>query len=263
MLSPVSAVLKDFAKGVGLAPLWWRVGLDQTAARFQRSILGPFWMAANLLATAFALAFVFGGLLGNDIRSQFPHLMAGLLAWGLVGAGVADAANLFLHNANLMQTQRLPLSFYGFLHLHKALVNFLAQLISFWIVMLILGTLSVPHWSIIPSLLLVCVNVYFASLMLALPSTRFRDFGYMSGFVFQVLFFVTPIFWAASQMSPARRFIVTYNPFAHMVELLRAPLLGHAPDLLTWMWGGGTALVLGVSCIVTLMFVRKRVVFWL
>lgn len=263
MASPISAVLKDFSRGFKLAPLWWRVGLDQTAARFQRSILGPFWMAANLLATAFALSFVFGGLLGGDIRSNMPYLVAGLLAWGFVGQAVAEAANLFLLNANLMQTQRLPLSFYVFLHLHKALVNFLAQLIAFWLVMLVIGAPKVPHWTFIPSFLLASINVYFASLLLALPATRFRDFGYMSGFIFQILFFLTPIFWNTTQMSARRRFIVQYNPFAHQVELVRGPLLGHSPDPNTWLWGIGTAVVLAVACVITLMFVRKRVVFWL
>ena len=45
MPSPLMAALKDVADGIRLAPLWWRLGLDQTASRFQRSVLGPFWMA--------------------------------------------------------------------------------------------------------------------------------------------------------------------------------------------------------------------------
>ena len=32
------AALKDVGDGVRLAPLWWRLGLDQTASRFQRSV---------------------------------------------------------------------------------------------------------------------------------------------------------------------------------------------------------------------------------
>ena len=83
------AALKDVGDGVRLAPLWWRLGLDQTASRFQRSILGPFWMACNLLVVAFALAFLVSALMGVDMSKSYPQVVAGLLAWSLVGTTIA------------------------------------------------------------------------------------------------------------------------------------------------------------------------------
>lgn len=263
MPSPVMAALKDVADGVRLAPLWWRLGLDQTASRFQRSVLGPFWMACNLLVIAFALAFVVSLLMGVDMSKSYPQVVAGLLAWSLVGTTIAEAQAIFLYNAGLMQSQRLPLSFYVFLHAQKAATNFLFQLIAFWGVMLVLNKFVVPHWTLIPAVALMLVVVCLQGFIIAVPSTRFRDVAYMMSYVVQLLFYVTPVFWMADHVSAQRRWVVELNPFAHQVDLLRAPLLGQAPAASDWIWVLGTTGVLAVVALTLLAMFRKRVVFWL
>ena len=263
MIEIFTDATKDLIEGAKLAPLWLRLGYEQTLARFQRSILGPFWLSANLLATAFALAFVFGGLLGAGYRANFPHIISGILAWSLIGGLAAEAGNLFLVNSGIMQSHRLPVSFSAYLHMQKGLVNFATQLIAYFAVLGILRLLSVPSWTIIPGLVVCVVNTFFLCLLIALPSTRFRDVGFMLGFVLQILFFMTPVFWVPSQMSASRRFIVDYNPLAHELELIRQPLLGKMPATMDWVWALGTMGVLIFATITALAMFRKRVIFWL
>jgi ABC-type polysaccharide/polyol phosphate export permease len=263
MPSPVMAALKDVTDGVRLAPLWWRLGLDQTTSRFQRSVLGPFWMACNLLVVAFALAFLVSTLMGVDMSKSYPQVVAGLLAWSLVGTTIAEAQAIFLYNAGLMQSQRLPLSFYVFLHAQKAATNFLTQMIAFWAVMLVLNKFVIPHWTLIPALALVLLIVCFQGFIIAIPSTRFRDVAYMMSYIVQLLFYVTPVFWMAENISAQRRWVVELNPFAHQVDLLRAPLLGHAPAVNDWIWVLATTGVLALVAFALLAMFRKRVVFWL
>lgn len=257
------AALKDVGDGVRLAPLWWRLGLDQTASRFQRSVLGPFWMACNLLVVAFALAFVVSLLMGVDVMKNYPQVVAGLLAWSLVGTTLAEAQAIFLMNAGLMQSQRLPLSFYVFLHAQKAATNFLFQAIAFWVVMLIIRRFAIPHWTLLPAVALMLVIVCLQGFIIAIPSTRFRDVAYMMSYVVQLLFYVTPVFWLTANVSADKRHLVELNPLAHQVELLRAPLMGQAPALADWIWTLSTAGVLAVVALILLAMFRKRVVFWL
>jgi ABC-type polysaccharide/polyol phosphate export permease len=263
MPSALKAALKDVGDGIRLAPLWWRLGLDQTASRFQRSILGPFWMACNLLVVAFALAFLVSALMGVNIMGTFPQVVAGLLAWSLVGTTIADAQAIFLYNAGLMQSQRLPLTFYVFLHAQKAATNFLFQLIAFWAVMMIIGKFAIPHWTLIPAVALVLLIVCFQGFIIAIPSTRFRDVAYMMSYVVQLLFYVTPVFWMTDNVSVNKRWVIELNPLGHQVELLRAALTGHAPAAIDWLWTLGTTGVLALIAIVLLAMFRKRVVFWL
>lgn len=259
----LTMAVRDIAHGARLFPIWWQIGFEHTMARFRRTILGPFWLSANLLAISVALTFVFSGLMGSNYIKAFPIVVAGLLCWTLVGQAIADAAPTFLAAAPAMQAHKLPLSFHVFLQVHKMCINFFAQLITFWVVMSVMRVLHMPSWELIPAVILVVYNVFFISFLSALASTRFRDVGFMIQFFVQILFFMTPVFWTSSQMGPARHFIVEYNPLAHELELLRQSLLGQTPNVGHWIWTLGLSAVLTFAGLISLALNRKRVVFWL
>jgi ABC-type polysaccharide/polyol phosphate export permease len=263
-MEALQAAFRDLIDGFRLAPLWLTLGWEQTAARFRRTVLGPFWLTANLLAMAFALSFIFGGLLGNgNWRGNFAMIISGILCWSITGAFLADAANTFIAAGDLMNTMRLPLTFHVLLMMYKNVINFLAQLIALWIVLLLLGLGHIPDVSFIFGLPIVLINGIFLSMIIAMPATRFRDVYQSISFGVQILFFLTPVFWTPAQMQGRRSIILTLNPFAHLLELIRQPLLGRTPLLIHWEWGIGLMVVLGGTAITMLALYRKRVVFWL
>ena len=262
-MNSVLAALNDFVDGARLAPLWLRVGWEQVIARFRRTVLGPFWLSANLLAISFSLSFVFGGLLGQDQRSNFPLIVSGILSWSIIGALLGEAASVFIASSGLMHTQKLPLTFHIFLMMHRAFINFMAQLIAFWVVLAVLRLGMVPTWQLIPGLLIVLGCGFFLSLIVAIPSTRFRDINQFVQFSVQVLFFLTPIFWSPAQMSPKKRFAVEYNPFAHLLELIRQPLLGRVVPAEHWIFSLGFLGTLALVAVIMMALYRRRIVFWL
>ena len=72
-----ASAVHDVVQGVELTPIWFQVGINQLIARYRRTILGPFWIAGSLIATALALWFVFGSLMGADYHSTFAYIIAG------------------------------------------------------------------------------------------------------------------------------------------------------------------------------------------
>ena len=115
--------LRDIIDGVKLAPLWLRLGWEQTVSRFRRTVFGPFWLTANLLAISFALSVIFGMLMGQNYRQNFALIISGVLSWGLIGGVMNDAAGVFISSGSWMQTMRKPLSFYIFLMLTRDFKN--------------------------------------------------------------------------------------------------------------------------------------------
>jgi ABC-type polysaccharide/polyol phosphate export permease len=263
MANAIRVAVNDIVAGARLAPLWTRLGWEQTVARFRRTVLGPFWLSAGLLATSIALAVVFGGLLGQNIHDIFPLIISGILAWSIIGGVIGEAANVFINSAALLQTQTLPKSFYVYLMMMRILINFIAQMISFWVVVAGMGAFVFPTWHLLLALPLILVTSFFMSIIVAVPATRFRDINQMIQFLVQILFFLTPIFWFPSQMSAHRRFMVEYNPFFHMLEIIRQPLLGRAPAAEHWIWSVGVLVFSAVAAVVVLAGFRKRIVFWL
>ncbi len=262
-MDSVDGAVRDIMDGIRLAPLWSRLAWEQTVARFRRTILGPFWLTANLLAISFSLSVIFGALMGVDYRKNFALIISGILSWSLIGGVMSDAAGVFIASGGLMQSMKLPLTFHILLMMMRNFINFLAQLIALWIVLAVLRLGALPTWQLLIGLPIVLVDMSLVSMILAMPSTRFRDINQTVGFGVQILFFLTPVFWQPSQMQGKKHLIADLNPFAHLLELVRQPLLGREPALLHFEWGLGLMVVLSAIVVAMLALYRKRVVFWL
>ncbi len=259
----LTGAICDIIDGVRLAPLWTSLGWDQTVARFRRSVLGPFWLSANLLAISFSLSVVFGGLMGTNYRATFALIVSGILSWSLIGGPLSEATTAFTSAAPTMMSQKLPLSFHVLVLMYRNLINFLAQLIALWVVLLILRLGAPPTWQVLIGLPILLCTMALIALVIAFPATRYRDLAQLVGAVVQLLFFITPVIWAPVNVSHRQQLMIKYNPFAHLLAIVREPLLGRAPAPQDWTWSLATLLVSLVAAVVVLALFRKRAVFWL
>ena len=112
------------------------------------------------------------------------------------------------------------------------------------------------------SLPLVVLNVLWMALLLAVVSARFRDIPVMLQSMFMILFWLTPIIYYPEQLG-SRRIIVDLNPFSHMMELLRAPLLGQSPSLTSWFVVCIMAVLGWVVTVLIFARFRARIAYWL
>jgi ABC-type polysaccharide/polyol phosphate export permease len=259
----LKVAVQDFMDGAKLAPLWWRVGIEQTITRYRRTVLGPFWVASSTLATSLALSVVWGGIFGVPIQEHLPFVISGVVAWSLTGGMLIDGANTFFAGAGLMQVQKLPLSFHAFLQIDRMFINFVHQIIALWAVFLILRVVHIPHWQILLSLPLVLLTAFFFSIPLGMVALRYRDVNYMLTFIAQALFTMTPVFWRKGQMSGRMHWLADYNPFAHQLELIRQPLLGMPAPIEDWMASLAFMAFGAVLALLCMTVFRRRVVFWI
>jgi ABC-type polysaccharide/polyol phosphate export permease len=176
---------------------------------------------------------------------------------------VTDGVNTYLGSGGMMQAQRLPLSFYAMLNANRVVVNFLHQILAFWGVMALFGLFTVPHWSIVFAVPFVTVTGLMLSIPVGMLSARYRDMGFLIGTAFGALFLLTPVFWKRGQLPEDKRWIADFNPFAHLLEILRQPFLGQSAPLMNWYASCAVLGVATVAAIVSLAVFRKRVIFWL
>ena len=100
------------------------------------------------------------------------------------------------------------------------------------------------------------------TLLLGTFCARFRDIQPIVNSVLQIAFFVTPVIWKPEQLGP-RAVWLPLNPFYDMLEIVRSPLLGHAPSLLVWV---AALIYSGILCGLAWMFflrARGRIAFWI
>ena len=113
-----------------------------------------------------------------------------------------------------------------------------------------------------PGLILVALNQVWIGTVVAVLSTRFRDVIQLVATAIQISMFATPIMWPVSVLSESR-YIAYINPFYHMIELVRMPLLGEAPAILSYGVVVGMIILGYVFAAYLLGSSRHRIVYWL
>jgi ABC-type polysaccharide/polyol phosphate export permease len=116
---------------------------------------------------------------------------------------------------------------------------------------------------LIPGLLILSANGAWIAILLGLASARFRDIPPLVGNLVQVLLFVTPIFWTASQLGDDAKYFVYPNYVYHLVTLVRAPLFGEVPGLYTYAITTIGAVVGWAITLAIYARFRRRIAFWL
>lgn len=253
----------DLAAGLGRWRTSYKLGLQDIELRYKRSLLGPFWISAALVAMVLALAFVFAEVFRTAFVTYISFISAGLLTWYLILALVNEACASVTEHSAFLQNVRLPLTVIAGRVVFRNAIVFVHNLIAIVGLLLIFGAhLTSTALIAIPGALTILLLGYFLVIALGPLCARFRDIPLVIQNVMQVIFFLTPIFWMPNAVSHRPMFAVA-NPFYHLIELVRAPLLGNEPSLLNWqvaLWCCAGAALMAVF---SASLARKRLNLWL
>ena len=225
----VPRALLDVTTGLSLWPLWTRLGWNDILKRYRRSLLGPFWLTASMGIMIAALGVLYANLFRTPIRDFLPFLCVGLLVWNLISSFLVEGGALFSGAESFIKQIRLPYSVYVYQSAWSKLIIFGHNCIIYFAVLLYFeiwpGAVALLA---VPGLLIVVVNGALMGLTVGLISARFRDVPQFVNSIVQILFFVTPIMWKPELLKDHG--YLELNPFYHLLEVVRAPLLGHLPS---------------------------------
>ena len=236
--------IQDLMDGLFKPQLWWHFAMHDTKQRFRRSTLGPLWITMTMAVMVTALGFVFGQIFSQDITTFIPYLAVGLILWGLLTSAINEGSTSFVSYEGYVKNVPMPLSVHYYRVFARNVIFFLFNSIIYIFVFIILQRqLMWQMLLFVPGIILFTVNVFLMGLIAAVVSTRFRDIPQIIANVLQVVFFVTPIFWSIEAL-PNRPAFVFANPFFHLLEIVRQPLLGQAPHALSWIVALGLIAVL-------------------
>ncbi len=254
--------LRDVAEGARAFRLWGMLGWQDIRQRYRRSTLGPFWLTISMGALVGGLGLLYAGLFKLDVSDYLPFVAAGLILWGLISGLITEGCDAFIGAEGIIKQVNLPLSVHVYRVVWRNSIVFAHNVVIYAAAAVIFSIQ--PGWAgllALPGLALLCLNGVWVGLLLGLVSARFRDVPQIAASIVQVAFFLTPIIWKP-ELLPDRAFILHLNPFFHLLELVRAPLLGQAPGLVSWLAVAG--ITLG-GWLVTLFMYRRyrwRIAYW-
>lgn len=235
--------IDDLWIGLKRTDLWWATSLHETRQRFRRSLIGPLWMTLSMGIFIGALGYVMTQLFGQDPSWFLPYLATGIIFWTLLTSIVNEAGTAFVSQEKYIRNVPMPLSVHYYRMIARNIIVWLHNMVIFVLVFLIFQPgFNLATFAFIPGFVLFMAVVSVWGMCIAIVSTRFRDIPQVVGSLLQVVFFVTPIFWSVTTF-PERPVFVVLNPAFHLLEIVRAPLLGTLPSMASWVVSLGLFLV--------------------
>lgn len=255
--------VRDIVEGIKRPDLWWGLAVFDIRQRFKRSMLGPIWLTLSMGIMVIAISLVFGTLFQHDMTALMPHIAIGLIFWGLITGCIVEACSAFTVAEGYLRNVPMPTSTHVLRALARNVIIFGFNLVIFVVIWLVYQrNVNANYLLIVPGFALFAANIAWISLALSIICTRYRDIPQIVASAIQVVFFVTPVFWSVESL-PDRPAFVHLNPLYHMLEVVRAPLLGTAPSTESW---GVLVVGLGVGVPFTLWLYRRvyaRIAYWI
>ena len=227
---------KDLLNGFLKHRLWRRWAWLETISGYRRSVLGNFWLTINLFVMVFGMGGVFSILWKVDIKDYLPYVSISLLLWNIIATLINEGCSVFMSSSQQILNKNNPLSIYVYKFVWKQILLLFHIIIVPIVVFLVFGkTFNINLLLAIPGFVIIFFTGFLFSIIFGIISLRFRDLPMIIGNIVQVSFFLTPIFWDASQLTGRKTLIADLNIFYHYIELVRAPFLGNVPTLTNYI----------------------------
>ena len=242
------------------------LGWQDIRQRYRRSTLGPFWITISVAIMVSALGLVFGSILGMQMRDFLPYLSIGLILWWLIIGILNEGGGGFTAAESMIKEISLPLFTHLLRVIWRNLIIFTHNLVIFPFVLILFSIpLQIEAVLAVPGLILLMINLCWMALLLSVVCTRYRDVPQIISNILQVFFYLTPILWKPEHLPPARAniFLIQFNPFFHLIEIVRAPLLGTPPSALNWQICAALAVAGWSFTIIFYGRFRSRIAYWL
>ena len=245
----------------------WRVWLGlawkDIQMRYSRSLLGPLWLTIGMVVWAIGIGMVWSTLFHVKLEGYMPYLTAGILAWQLYSQSLVEATMIFVTSKAILDSIDLPTSLQVFRFACRQLFVYLHGLPAFLLVALVFHVdVNFNTLLFIPGLALAMLNILWTAMFLGVLGARYRDVQQIIANAIMLLFFVTPIFWERSFLQN-KTIIADANPIFHLVNLIRAPLLGEVPPWESYAVAIGLAIVGWTFTFLFFARFRIRLHYWI
>ncbi|MEP2640017.1 ABC transporter permease [Roseobacter sp.] len=256
--------LEDLKEGFGHWRLWTAMGWQDIQQRYRRAFIGPFWITISMGILVVALGVIYAGLFRIETAVFLPHIATGFIVWFYFSSSINDATAAFIDAEGIIKDGGRPLSLHILRVCYRNLIiagHNVAVMIAVYAWQPKLLTVNILY--LIPGLIFFILNILWISFVIATLCTRFRDVPPIVSNVVQMLFFVSPVMYKRDSLPDSLSFVVDYNPVAYLLEILRSPLQGNAPDLTDFVVVIGLSIAGSLFAFRFFQVTRARVAYWL
>jgi len=255
--------LMDLREAAGMMPIWlvlaWRDFLQQT----RRTFMGPLWSIIGTGITVTVLGYVYGAVLKMNGSTVFPHIAAGLVIWFFISGCINGGLSVYISARGVLEERALPVAFSAFRFVFRYMIELIVKFVVFALAAAAVALpMNVNAFLALPGLVILILNGLWVVLVFGPLGARYRDVSQVVSPLMLIAFLASPVLWPEGMLGGSG-FIATFNPFTHFLAIVRDPLLGSPPSMLSVVVTlavtvGGSVLAVVCHCLY-----KDRIVFWI
>ena len=211
--------------------LAWR----DLSVRYKQTFIGVSWALIRPFLTMIVFTIIFGRIAQLPSDGNAPYALmvfSGMLPWTFFSAGMAEASNSLISNANLISKVYFPRLVVPAATLVVAFVDFLINLCI--LIVLMIWYHFLPGWRItlLPLFVLLGFTASLGpSLWMAALNVKYRDFRYVVPFILQFGLYVSPVGFSSGVVPEQWRLLYSINPMVGIIDGFRWCILGDQSQL--------------------------------
>lgn len=260
VIKPKSAWFRiDVAELFRYKDLFYFLSIRDIKVRYKQTAIGIVWALFLPVITMIIFTIFFGNFaqISSDGIPYPIFVYVGLLFWNFFSQSVNNASASLVGNEGIIKKIYFPKLLLPASSIFVCLVDFLVAALVF--VGLMVYYQFVPSWEtwlVIPLLVLLTYLVSLGlGLLLAAVNVKFRDVRFIAPLFIQLLFFVTPVIFPASIVSPEHQWILNLNPMSGIISAARSVMFGQTA--IDWSALGMAIAVIVASVVIGLIYFRK------
>lgn len=258
-------MLESIFAGLRQSSLAATLGWLEIKQRYRRSKAGPFWLSISMGVMISSIGIVFGQIFNSPMREYLPFLAVGIIFWALISGIINEGCLGFVAAESMIKQLPIPIFVYILRVVWRNIFILLHNLAILPLLMVALGTPVTPYiFLFLPGFMLVLINLTWMALLLGVVCTRYRDLPNIIGSILQVAFYLTPVIWMPDLLQARTKvMLLSSNPFYHMLEIVRSPLLGESPNWTSWLVALSMAVVGWLITLKVFDRYKHRLAYWL
>ena len=198
--------------------------------RYKQTFLGAAWAIVQPVTTMVVLTLIFHQFLGINPEYHVPYVLfsyVGLLPWTYFNSCLTQSSASIVGNSPLVTKVYFP-------RLLIPLASVISPLVDFFVASTVLAGMFVyyeraPHWHTVAAPVFMAVALVTAlglGLWFSALSVRYRDVPYTLPFLTQLLFFMSPLVYPASDVPHRFRWLFALNPVTGVIDGMRWAVIG-------------------------------------
>lgn len=241
------------------------LGWQDVRQAYRRSALGAWWITGGVAIQILTMGIVFSLIYKIEFREFLPFLSIGIVSWTFISYILNETCLSFINGEGIIKQMKFPLVMHVARVVWKNTIALGHNAIIIPVVFLICQqSVNANIFLGIPALILFFLNLSWMGFILAILTARYRDLLPIVNSMTSILLYVTPVMWLPTLIPTGLpSLLMGFNPFYHLIQIVRLPLLGMQPTLTNWA-------VLSVSCIigwcmtiVLLSKTRNKITYWI